>query len=113
VRELGAVMERAVILGDGRRLDVARALGPVPAAPPAAAAASPAQAAPAPPGAPELSSLDAAMVRHIEAALLETRGRIEGPDGAAVLLGINPHTLRARMRKLRVDWRRFRGRRAG
>jgi transcriptional regulator with GAF, ATPase, and Fis domain len=49
------------------------------------------------------------MARHIEAALARTRGRIEGPAGAAELLGINPHTLRARMRKLRVDWRSFRG----
>ena len=36
------------------------------------------------------------------------RGRVEGEGGAAELLGINPHTLRARMRKLGVDWRRFR-----
>ena len=55
------------------------------------------------------ATLDAAMARHIEAALIRTRGRIEGPYGAAALLQINPHTLRARMRKLGLDWRRFRG----
>ena len=49
-----------------------------------------------------------AMARHIEAALERTRGRIEGPRRRRALLGINPHTLRARMRKLGVDWRRFR-----
>jgi transcriptional regulator with GAF, ATPase, and Fis domain len=48
------------------------------------------------------------MASHIETALARTRGRIEGEHGAAALLGINPHTLRARMRKLGVDWRRFR-----
>ena len=48
------------------------------------------------------------MTRHIEAALAPTRGRIEGPFGAARALGVNPHTLRARMRKLGIDWRRFR-----
>jgi transcriptional regulator with GAF, ATPase, and Fis domain len=48
------------------------------------------------------------MARHIEAALARTGGRVEGPRGAAVLLGINPHTLRARMRKLGVDARRHR-----
>jgi transcriptional regulator with GAF, ATPase, and Fis domain len=48
------------------------------------------------------------MRRHIERALQETRGRVEGPQGAARLLRINPHTLRARMRKLKVDWQRFR-----
>jgi transcriptional regulator with GAF, ATPase, and Fis domain len=48
------------------------------------------------------------MKRHIEAALRATHGRVEGAHGAARLLRINPHTLRARMRKLRVDWRSFR-----
>jgi hypothetical protein len=38
----------------------------------------------------------------------ETHGRVEGPFGAARLLRINPHTLRARMRKLNDDRRRFR-----
>ena len=46
--------------------------------------------------------------RHIEAALTETHGRVEGPHGAARLLEVNPHTLRARMRKLKIDWRGFR-----
>ena len=41
------------------------------------------------------------------------RGRIEGDNGAAKLLDINPHTLRARMRKLGVDWNRFRPMRGG
>ena len=49
------------------------------------------------------------MIRvHIEAALAATNGRVEGPHGAARLLRINPHTLRARMRKLKIDWRSFR-----
>jgi len=37
-----------------------------------------------------------------------TDGRIKGRGGAAQVLGINPHTLRARMRKLKTDWTRFR-----
>jgi hydrogenase-4 transcriptional activator len=53
-------------------------------------------------------TLDAAMKAHIERVLVATRGRIEGRDGTAALLGINPHTLRARMRKLGIDWSRFR-----
>src|SRR5690606_41198160 len=52
--------------------------------------------------------LNQAMPRHIERALLATAGRIEGPYGAAHLLRVNPHTLRARMRKLELDWTRFR-----
>ncbi len=50
------------------------------------------------------------MVEHIERALAASGGRIEGNRGAAEILGINPHTLRARMRKLGIDWNRFRNR---
>lgn len=105
VRELAAVIERAVILGGGHRLEVAAALGG-----PAVVART--HAAVAPPVAAEgpFPTLDEAIRRHIEAALRRTGGRIEGPAGAAALLGINPHTLRARMRKLRLNWARFRDR---
>jgi DNA-binding NtrC family response regulator len=48
------------------------------------------------------------MKQHIEHALEECRGRVEGPKGVAAALKINPHTLRARMRKLGVEWGRFR-----
>jgi transcriptional regulator with GAF, ATPase, and Fis domain len=48
------------------------------------------------------------MKSHIERALAATRGRVEGKRGAAKILGINPHTLRARMRKLGVRWEEFR-----
>jgi hypothetical protein len=58
----------------------------------------------------ELVPLDTAMIRHIEAALAQCHGRIEGPAGAARLLDINPHTLRGRMRSLGIDWHRFRQR---
>lgn len=102
VRELAAVIERAAILGDGKALDMRRALwGP----------AQPGSApAPAPPTEPaeEVRPLAGAMRRHIIHALRETGGRIEGPRGAAALLEINPHTLRARMRKLGIEWSRFR-----
>ena len=59
-------------------------------------------------GNPQPMSLDDAMRRHIRAALRRTRGRVEGPRGAALVLGMNPHTLRARMRKLGVDWTQYR-----
>ncbi len=107
VRELAAVMERAVILGDGKRLDVATALGPM-AANPAPARQTELAAANVLPQSEGFASLDAAMARHIEDALQRSQGRIEGPFGAAQLLGINPHTLRGRMRSLGIDWRRFR-----
>jgi len=52
--------------------------------------------------------LNEAMRQHIKKALTACRGRIEGELGAAKMLGINPHTLRARMRKLQIDWDSFR-----
>ena len=104
VREMAAVMDRAVLIGQGRALDVAAALGQG-----SAAAAAPAPAAVGDvTRAPAIEPLDVVMRRHIEAALRETHGRVEGRHGAARLLRINPHTLRARMRKLAIDWRAFR-----
>jgi len=115
VRELGSVIDRAVILGGGRRLEVAKALGysggPERAFGAAAAAGVASVGAAGdgvPAGAGPLMPLDEAIARHIRAALAATHGRIEGPHGAALLLKINPHTLRARMRKLEIEWSAFR-----
>jgi len=55
-----------------------------------------------------VAALDQLVPGHIESALAKCLGRIEGPFGAARRLGVNPHTLRARMRRLGIDWRRFR-----
>jgi transcriptional regulator with GAF, ATPase, and Fis domain len=103
VREMAAVMDRAVLIGQGRTLNVAAALGQHASAAPARL---PEAAAPSSRG--PFEALDVVIRRHIEAALTETRGRIEGGNGAARLLRINPHTLRARMRKLKIDWQQFR-----
>ena len=107
VRELASVIERAVILGNGHRLEIAAALGAMPPQPSSASAAGDGRRENAPAGEP-FPTLDEAAARHIEAALARTGGRIEGRAGAASLLGVNPHTLRARMRKLGVEWARFR-----
>jgi transcriptional regulator with GAF, ATPase, and Fis domain len=96
VRELAAVIERAAILGDGKRLDVARALGI--ASSPVAPRVEPAR----------LATLDEAMRAHIEAALVRCHGRIEGEHGAARQLAIHPNTLRSRMAKLGVQLGQFR-----
>lgn len=112
VREMAAVMDRAVLIGQGRVLEVAGALGTwsstVPPSHHDARGASSASGIEADPGA--IAPLDAVMKGHIEKALLHTNGRVDGPHGAARLLRINPHTLRARMRKLKIDGRGFRPR---
>ena len=118
VRELAAVIDRAVLIGEGLRLDVARALGgPSPAAPGSAGLSQVALAGARPDGAAsralrpdDIEPLDDVIRAHIERALAATLGRVDGPFGAARVLRINPHTLRARMRKLGVDWRRYRDR---
>jgi len=109
IRELATVIDRAAIIGNGRRLEVAKALGVGTIAPatPESTDQRPQPAGLTPPA--EILPLDDAVKQHVEAALRLTRGRIEGPYGAARLLRINPHTLRARMRKLKIDWNRFRG----
>lgn len=100
VREMAAVMDRAVLIGQGKTLEIIAALGQgSPRTTPRDDEAAPSHS---------IEPLDLVMRRHIEAALVATHGRVEGPHGAARLLRINPHTLRARMRKLEIDWRAFR-----
>ena len=110
VRELGSVIERAAILGSGRRLDIARALGTPLAsqagrlAPPDHPAGLSVERGPEPrPDVP--APLADAMRDHIARALRHTGGRVEGAGGAAGVLGLHPSTLRARMRRLGLDWR--------
>jgi DNA-binding NtrC family response regulator len=43
----------------------------------------------------------------IEAALKDTRGRVSGPTGAAVKLGIPRSTLESKIRSLKIDKNRF------
>jgi hydrogenase-4 transcriptional activator len=109
IRELGAVIDRAAILGDGRSLELAAALG---ISGPILRRVDPPSLEIHPSGDParrqRVATLNDAMRAHIESALRLARGRIEGPRGAARHLAINPHTLRARMRKLKIDWSVYR-----
>jgi transcriptional regulator with GAF, ATPase, and Fis domain len=95
VRELQNVIERALILNPQ---------GPL--AFEGLATHTPHAAAPA--DAPRLESynLDETIAHHISRVLQITNGRINGPDGAAQLLGVNPSTLRNRMKKLHIDYGR-------
>jgi formate hydrogenlyase transcriptional activator len=44
--------------------------------------------------------MDEVTKQHILSVLTQTGGVIEGPKGAAKVLGIHPNTLRSRMQKL-------------
>ncbi|MEM7413121.1 MAG: sigma 54-interacting transcriptional regulator [Myxococcota bacterium] len=91
VRELQNIVERALILSHGDTLEFpelretrAQCGGP-------AAESSWA-----------IQTLDDAMADHIRAVLERVGWRVSGPGGAAELLGMNPSTLRFRMKKLGV-----------
>ena len=99
VREMSSVLERAAILGQGERLAVAAALGldVGPVRSPSAAGE----------GKGRLLTLDEATREHIQSVLAHTKGRVSGEHGAALLLGVNPNTLRAKMRKLKIKPKEF------
>jgi transcriptional regulator with GAF, ATPase, and Fis domain len=54
-------------------------------------------------GAEDISRLSDAMTTHIQKALARTHGKVHGTDGAAHLLGMNPNTLRSKMKKLGIS----------
>ena len=55
----------------------------------------------------ELLTLDEAVSQHIQRALRLSKRKIYGADGAAQLLGINPNTLRSKMKKLGIPFGRI------
>ncbi len=54
----------------------------------------------------ETFNLDDLFTQHIKKVLKKTNGKINGPGGAAELLGINPNTLRNRMDNLGIEYGR-------
>ena len=111
VRELENVLERAVILATGPTLEVAPDLLPTPGrveggGPKAAGgkeepSSPPAQQAP--PAAIVPLTLEAVERDHILTVLRHTNWVVTGSRGAARLLGINPSTLRNRIKKLGIS----------
>jgi PAS domain S-box-containing protein len=93
VRELKNMLEHAVITSDNGILQL-----PTPDYEEKATVTVPQQAVTA-----QLVSLDDAQRLHITHVLDHTDGRIEGPDGAAEILGLKPSTLRHRIKKLGIQ----------
>jgi formate hydrogenlyase transcriptional activator len=85
VRELESVIERAVITSQGTKLQVLDRFDTF---------GKPGETA-----GQDVKALAELERDHIFQVLQQTGWRIEGKNGAAVLLGLNPSTLRARMRK--------------
>jgi formate hydrogenlyase transcriptional activator len=99
VRELENVIERAMILHQGEPLRF-EGLEPVSAAhtAPVMGVTDPVMGVTD----PETLELDSVVAEHIRRVLDKTGGKVHGPQGAGELLGVNPSTLRARMRKLGI-----------
>jgi len=85
VRELESVIERAVITSQGSALQVLDRFEAIPRKEEL--------------GGQDVKALAELEQAHILQVLKKTGWRIEGEKGAAILLGLNPSTLRARMRK--------------
>jgi PAS domain S-box-containing protein len=87
IRELANVIERAVIKNGGEVLHISNI-----------SEALPAKAQPT-----ASKTLEETEREYIIAVLEKTGGKIEGPHGAAQILGLHPSTLRSRIAKLRIQ----------
>jgi transcriptional regulator with GAF, ATPase, and Fis domain len=87
IRELRNVVERAAIVAPGDRVDLVPFLPGDDAAPPTDS---------------PLQRLVDVEREHVLRVLDETDWTIEGPDGAAEILGLHPSTLRSRMKRLGI-----------
>jgi formate hydrogenlyase transcriptional activator len=96
IRELQNVIERSVIVSEGENFAVDESWLTQ-------------QPSRSPNSQPELRQRVAAEEKQaIEAALMESGGRVFGPSGAAARLGIARSTLESKIRTLKIDKNRFR-----
>jgi len=95
VRELQNVIERSVILSDGEAFSVDEAWLRRSAAGAFESTAS------------ARGTWASQERERIEAALAATQGRVSGPSGAAVRLGVPRQTLESKIRALRINKHRF------
>lgn len=97
VRELENIIERALILSKGKPLTFHDVV----------CCDDDNEPLPQPSSNDRFLELDTVISRHIRQALKISKGKINGPGGASELLGINPWTLRNRMKKLGIPYGRL------
>jgi formate hydrogenlyase transcriptional activator len=102
VRELENLLERAVLLSPGKELRIPLSelksnLSISNGEAPEAGLSDSVEASPS-----QVATLEEAERQHILRVLRQTKWRIAGPRGAAVLLGMKRTTLQARIRKLGI-----------
>jgi transcriptional regulator with GAF, ATPase, and Fis domain len=96
VRELENLVERAMIIHQGGTLSFSEI----------EAGTTPSVRAHQHREAEQSLKLDVVIAEHIKRVLQMAGGKIHGPGGAGDLLGVNPNTLRTRMKKLGIDFRK-------
>ena len=85
VRELENIIERAIVISQGKSLNIVEEFNQDPI------------------DSESITTLEENEKSYIIKVLDKTNGRIEGKSGAAELLGINPSTLRSRIKKLGIS----------
>ncbi len=102
IRELQSVIERAAIITQGPKLqladDLGRIAGPEPRSETTISAPLPSVNSDG-----HLLTMEEVERRHVLNVLEKTRWRIHGKGGAAEVLGLNPNTLRSRLQKLGIQ----------
>lgn len=93
VRELQNLVERALIISSGKPIDIQPEL-------------SREENVNRPTINDNFSKLENLVKNHLAAALERTHGKIDGPGGAAELLGLNSSTLRSKLRKFKIPFGR-------
>ncbi len=96
VRELENAVERALILRKGRFIDFKDIINPF----------SPGVPGKVVPQKNQPQSLDQLVAEEISKVLTMTGGKVEGKNGVAAVLGVNPNTLRSRMKKMGIPFGR-------
>src|SRR4029077_497625 len=99
VRELQNVIERAAVISTGKQLQLPEQWT-LPSGSFSSAEAADANGSVK--SVPSESTLEELERSHILQVLQQTGWRVEGSQGAATILGLNPSTLRSRMRKLGI-----------
>ncbi len=95
IRELENIIERALILADSTVLSISTEILPIPLPKPDTGADGGQKAG--------ASNLNGVQREHILSTLQKVNWVVEGERGAARLLGMNPATLRHRMKKLSIS----------
>ncbi len=102
VRELSNVIERAMITGDGQRLNLDRALPEADADGPDDSGSAARDRPPDPGRVFTAAEMESMQRENFRRALRLAGGKISGPGGAAEMLGLKPTTLRSRLAALGI-----------